>query len=394
MNARGERILYVGGFELPDKNAAAHRVVGNAKIFRDLGYQVEFLGVSKILNKNTDSLIEEDYYEGFRYWLIPYPKSLPSWVRYESSIKNIISIIEKDKKAYDVIIAYNFPAVALYKLLKYCKKNNIKLVSDCTEWYNYQRNSILGIIKCLDSELRMRFLNKKVDGVICISEYLYNYYENVKNKIILTPLVDLEDKKWIIDRSAQNSKIKLTYAGSPGSSKDKINLVIDSLMKINYFNRNVSLNIVGMTRDGYFKIYPDHKPQETFIDEFTIFYGRIPHVCTLELIKQSDFTIFLRERTRSNMAGFPTKFVESISCGTPVITNKTSDLEKYLVDGENGFWIDINDEKARLNKLSEIFSMPRTKIEIMKEKVTGSKMFDYRKMTDKVDIFIKNIMQL
>lgn len=35
-------ILYVGGFELPDKNAAAHRVLSNAKIFRELGYNVFF----------------------------------------------------------------------------------------------------------------------------------------------------------------------------------------------------------------------------------------------------------------------------------------------------------------------------------------------------------------
>ena len=37
-------ILYVGNFELPDKNAAAHRVVNNAKIFRELGYRVALLG--------------------------------------------------------------------------------------------------------------------------------------------------------------------------------------------------------------------------------------------------------------------------------------------------------------------------------------------------------------
>mgnify|MGYP004602292779 FL=1 len=29
-------LVYIGGFELPDKNAAAHRVVSNAEIFREL----------------------------------------------------------------------------------------------------------------------------------------------------------------------------------------------------------------------------------------------------------------------------------------------------------------------------------------------------------------------
>ena len=31
------RVLYAGGFELPDRNAAAHRVLNNAKILKALG---------------------------------------------------------------------------------------------------------------------------------------------------------------------------------------------------------------------------------------------------------------------------------------------------------------------------------------------------------------------
>ena len=31
-------ILYLGGFELPDKNAAAQRVMANAKLLREMGF--------------------------------------------------------------------------------------------------------------------------------------------------------------------------------------------------------------------------------------------------------------------------------------------------------------------------------------------------------------------
>ena len=36
------------------------------------------------------------------------------------------------------------------------------------------------------------------------------------------------------------------------------------------------------------------------------------------------------------MAGFPTKFVESVSCGVPVITTETSDLKKFCQQRNNG----------------------------------------------------------
>ena len=40
-------VIYAGNFELPDKNAAAHRVVNNAKLFKELGFDTVFLGTCR-----------------------------------------------------------------------------------------------------------------------------------------------------------------------------------------------------------------------------------------------------------------------------------------------------------------------------------------------------------
>src|SRR4051812_34882129 len=37
-------VLYLGGFDLPDKNAAAHRAIGNSKALRDLGFRTILVG--------------------------------------------------------------------------------------------------------------------------------------------------------------------------------------------------------------------------------------------------------------------------------------------------------------------------------------------------------------
>ena len=39
-------VIYVGEFILPDKGAAANRVVSNAKAFREAGVDTVFLGAS------------------------------------------------------------------------------------------------------------------------------------------------------------------------------------------------------------------------------------------------------------------------------------------------------------------------------------------------------------
>ena len=42
-----DTVLYIGGFELPDRNAAAQRVFGIANALRKLGYNVVFLNALK-----------------------------------------------------------------------------------------------------------------------------------------------------------------------------------------------------------------------------------------------------------------------------------------------------------------------------------------------------------
>ena len=60
-------VLYLGGFELPDKNAAAQRVVANAKLLREMGFEVSFIGISKDI-KNALAVVD-----GFVSTPVPYP---------------------------------------------------------------------------------------------------------------------------------------------------------------------------------------------------------------------------------------------------------------------------------------------------------------------------------
>ena len=61
-------ILYVGGFELPDKNAAAHRVLSNGKAIRELGYDVVFVDIDKTLRFDEDISTTYRNIQGFDCW--------------------------------------------------------------------------------------------------------------------------------------------------------------------------------------------------------------------------------------------------------------------------------------------------------------------------------------
>lgn len=88
--------------------------------------------------------------------------------------------------------------------------------------------------------------------------------------------------------------------------------------------------------------------------------------------------IFLRDKILGNMAGFPTKFVEALSCGTPVLTNDSSNILDYLEEGLNGFILDYPDQDKLVKSLNSALSKTKEKNKSMKEYLSNRFSFDYR----------------
>ena len=333
-------IFYIGGFILPDKNAAAHRVINNAKALREIGYNVVF--INKIYDKSIKVCSKKKIeYFGFECWDILSKQSKINTIKtlYDISELKIIHIHYSNLKA---IIAYNFPAVALHKAKKYCSKKGIKCLADITEWYGLKGRGFLNMIaKGIDSFIRMRIINKKLDGLIVISEYLQNYYKQQKSVVCIPPLVDIDDKKWKISETTEKSTINFIYAGTATSEKERLDIIVKAVIK---FSKDypIVLNIVGITETQFLSIY---KIKDSAADNIKsraiIFHGKVAHEAAITLVKQADFTLIIRDDNRVTRVGFPTKFVESIACSTPVISSDNSDLKNYIKHGSNGYIVDI-----------------------------------------------------
>lgn len=370
-----KNIVYIGGFELPDKNAAALRVTSNGKIFNELGFNVIYIGVDKNLKKIDN--FKEDYRNNS--FVFCYPYNIYSWFKYLTDSEKHIKVLNNLNNV-EYLICYNLPSLILRKLILYGKKTSIKVVTDTTEWYGFQgKNFFWKIIKGIDSLYRMRFLNKKVDGNIVISNFLLDYYNSKVNSILIPPLVDLSEKKWENISVNKENIFDFIYSGSPGK-KDEIKLLVELFSKYRY---GINLHIVGISEEDFINEYNSNVYKKRIN---IIFYGRVTHNKSLELIKKSDYSIFFRKHKLSNNAGFPTKLVESISLGVPVITNKTSNIADFIINGYNGILVDSLD----LNDIdSEIKNIVRNKI-YLKGKFDRS-IFNYNKYIDKVKIYLKSI---
>lgn len=357
-------IIYIGGFELPDKNAAAHRVINNAKLLKELGYNVVLVDVDRECTDKIENTKSTCF--GFSRFSMKYSN------KRLTNINDFIAIMNFYSSDNVKVIAYNYPGIALWKMKRYCHKHNIQIFADCTEWYGMLgNNSIKRIIKGFDSYIRMSIVQPKLDGIIVISRYMEKFYKNKLPTICIPPLTDLSDEKWNRLDCEGHNEIRIMYAGNPGRHKDKLNLMIEAIHDLK--NEKLYLDIVGITKEQFLNYYPEDTKLLNSLKNQVNFHGRLSHNQVIKMLKQADFSMFYREITRITMAGFPTKFSESITCGTPVITNRTSDLEEYMLEGINGYWIDENISNSLQNIIKKGI-LPKNEIDCS--------VFDYHRYFD------------
>lgn len=209
----------------------------------------------------------------------------------------------------------------------------------------------------------MTYSNKKADGLILSSSYLERYYKK-KKTIVCPPLIDISDQKWSVKKDKDGIDRTFVYFGSGGRVKEDLKSIVDNFEKLDSFN----LNIVGLTQDVY---ESDYRVQHKSYPNIK-FWGRIEHEKALGIVANSDCSIILRKPTRKNNAGFPTKFVESISLGIPVLCNDFSDVKKYFANN-NGKIIHYNEiEDGLLHFFDNEIIVDRTTFDIAKY----TKLFD------------------
>lgn len=355
-----KRVLYLGGFELPDKNAAAQRVMSNAMLLREMGYNVSFVGISKEGGHTFT-------YNGLDCRCLKYPIGMKTWLYH---VVTFLPVSEIEKYNPNYIILYNFPAVACLKILSYARKHGIKVIHDVTEWEQTDGWSPRDVIKRIDTWFRMRYCMKRMDGIIAISRYLYEFYRDDVPTILVPPTIDLNNPKWMRDRKLEAcSPITLVYAGSPGSGvKDRLDLIIDEIRDF----PNMKLIVVGVTAEQFFSAFRRRYEEIPNIS----FKGRLSHLEAVKAVCDSDFQMLIRNHSRKNDAGFPTKLAESMACRTPIIATNFSNISDYVMDGVNAFLVD--DTRTLHDVFEQVSNMSQEDIVAMKQHCMDIRDFDYR----------------
>ncbi len=373
----------------PQEDAGAIRQHAMARILKDLGYEVTVVGYGKYTGK-----VQKEY-DGIKYISLK-PKSQNKIIRIIYRLLfglRAMQYIKKNVSEPSVILLVDTLPYAWKIIERYAVKQKSTLIHDSVEWYSPEEyeNGEKNIEYRLKEKTNTQIINKNWN-VIAISSFLQNHFEKLVNRVERIPVImDTDSIEYRIEPEIDSQKVSFVYVGAPGR-KDYLKEMAEGFSLLSEeIEDSWDFHIIGVTKEQLKTKCQISDNTLNSIGEKLFIHGRLPHEQAIEWVRKADYTLLLRDADlRYAKAGFPTKIVESLSCGTPPICNLSSDLGMYLKDGENAFISNGHrpeDLKKALVKAIECSVEQKRKMRISARK-TAEENFNYKKYKEE----LKNLL--
>lgn len=381
-----KRVLIVTRDKYPNEGAGVVRTENFARIFRSLGYEPFVVG----LGNYTDFKVKKENGISYISLRTKEEKFTDKIKNYTEFTKRLIDHVQMEH-SFDLIMVVNVSHSTLKHLKKYAKKHNIKLLYDCVEWYSPQqfKTGVFHPTYQIKNNFNSKWVDKGV-SVVSISSYLHEYFLSKGIESIRIPVI-MDVKNMSCKKNIKEDKIIFVYAGAPGK-KDYLSVVVKGFALLTKQQlSNIELRIIGINDNQLIKMCDVSADDIKYIGNSMKCYGRVTREEVMKQLTMADFTVLLRsEELRYAKAGFPTKVVESLATGTPVITNLTSDLGMYIIDGANGFIVENCSADALSNVLKNAITLNiEERVNMQKKsRSTAEEHFDYCNYINKLEKFI------
>lgn len=330
-------VIYVGPFSFPSGGAAARRILGVAKSMQASGFEVK-VACGQMSKSGQCS----EWFEGIEVFSLDertaehLPRALKHLAYLTMGRKTIAWLNSLERKPHTVVL-YSGYSPYLFHLLPWARRHGVRLVFDAVEWYD--PGSLMGWLSPyqLNIELAMRSLLPRTGRVISISDYLHRYYlKRGCESVVMPPTLDVSSIPVRTQGRDTQRPLELVYAGSPGR-KDLLNNILEAVLRLRRRGYDLHLSVAGIRAEDAKRYAAVRSRPAAEVSAGVAFKGILNHDASMSLVRQADFSLLLRHEARYSRAGFPTKFVESMTVGTPVIANLTSDLHRYLKEADTGF---------------------------------------------------------
>lgn len=395
-------VIYTGNFLFPDGNAAGKRILGNIRAIQAAGYSAACICFR---NDRMDEGLLVREVEGVYVCSIPYTRGIKRvnnmWAK--RVFRKAISDLENRYQIHTVIM-YGALGTAAYNLdvIRLCRKRGVPVIYDIADLFDQplKNNYLRYVVKKIDLWLMDHKILPGCDKWIAISTYLRDRMPDPERTVIIPPLAVEVSSAELVDQTRCTTFAYASVINErniPVSDwKDRIDTIVDAfyLLLQEKKETNFKVHFIGFTLEELIGQFPEdqrsgYREKLLALEGYVVFHGRKTNSEAQQIIRQSDFTILLRDSKTCTNAGFPTKVSESLSLGVPVAVNATGDIMRYVRDGVNGIALPAPDQiEAVADKLQSILALTRAQKDALRENAVSERPFYYGNYVEKFRAFL------
>lgn len=218
-----------------------------------------------------------------------------------------------------------------------------------------------GLLRRLERHYYFRFLVRNFRGVIVISTALERMYRPRIGRrarlLVLPASVDLSR----FEDGATPGPVEgryVAWCGSVWGRKDGVMQLVQAFAQIADRHPDVRLVLMAPLDESA----DCRRTREAIRGS-----GCADRIVTTGLVSQAEMPRYLRHAVVLTLArpssvqaeyGFPTKLVEYLASGRPVIVTRVGDIPRYVEDGVNGYLVDPDDVRGFAMKIDHVLDHP------------------------------------
>ena len=359
------KLLFISSEQYPNGGAAVNRHLAYAKGLEELGHHVSFI----LLNKQQWK--DGQLVEGNIEFLQPaFPDSSPQSKtgRLTFLLKSIRDakrkIFAESNKAEPLsVILLDTDIVVLIPLLNYCKKLDIRVYHERTEYPDVVTGKAL--LKRVKLFIYLKWVVGRFNGIYVINQALRRYFLEITNGRLEVWVVNMivDPSRFNCPERTSDSETVISYCGTLQGDKDGVPILVRSFALIASEFPRTRLQLIGSLKDPSTKAQLLTLIKECGVESRVLLTGAVTREKIPELLCNSDILALSRPANKQAEGGFPTKLGEYLATGKVAVVTAVGEIPRFLTDQKNAFIAEPDSAEKFAEKLKEaLLSEERVKI--------------------------------
>lgn len=394
-------VVIVGNFWFPHGTASAARIRNLALGLRECGAQVHVMTL--VPQPRSPGATEGPReHEGVSYeCAAPFRAAVDGWRDADRSIPRLRGGIASkvrwfaglygavpvalgrlarriDDGGCDLLLAYDRSAVRMSPLARLCRARRVVSLLDVTEVSEHLTGSRWSAVYW-DSRLGTRTTPRLYDGVTVITSGLERLFraQGCERTLILPAMEAWPPSK--PPGPTGNDAFHLAYVGAL-QDRDAPELLLEAVWRVARGGLPVTLDVMG----HYEGTERGERLRAQCVADATLgrvvrFVGSVSDREMKARLAAADALVLPRRNSRPEQLSFPTRLVEYLRYGRPVLVSDVGDVSLYLEDGTDAVLLPAADPEGAAHAIARLARLPDRGAAIGRRgRETGARAFDRR----------------